>query len=191
MMKTVRFFVAALLTLGPALAVAGESVHGVWLRGGHDEKMEFYGCDGKLCAKGVEALPDGSPPPLILDHAEKTESNKWKGDLFNPEDGKLYPGTITLESANQMTLTGCLIGFLCQSESWSRVAKAPAASTSKTSTDKTLGDKTPGDKSPGDKSPSAKTPGDKTPSTKTPSAKPPAVGAPAPKTAPPAASTQQ
>jgi uncharacterized protein (DUF2147 family) len=150
MMKTVRTFVLALLALRPALADAGEAVHGVWLRGGHDETMEFYDCDGKLCARGELPLPDGSPPPLILNHAEKTAANKWKGDLFNPEDGKLYPGTITLDSANQITLTGCLIAFLCQSETWSRVVKAPSAAAA------------PSSKTPSSKTPAAAAPGPKT-----------------------------
>jgi uncharacterized protein (DUF2147 family) len=167
MMKAVRTLVFALLAFCPALANAGEAVHGVWLRGGHDETMEFYDCEGKLCARGELPLPDGSPPPLILNHAEKTAPNKWKGDLFNPEDGKLYPGTITLDNANQLTLTGCLIAFLCQSETWSRVVKAP---TSKAPTAAASAPKTA--------APAA------APASKTPAA------APTPKTAPPAASTK-
>jgi uncharacterized protein (DUF2147 family) len=104
-------------------AQAEEAIYGVWVRGGHQEKLEFFDCDGKLCARGVVPLPDGSPPPLILRNAPQIAANQWKGDLFNPENGKTYSGTITLNSPKQLTLTGCLIAFLCQSETWTKVVK--------------------------------------------------------------------
>ncbi len=102
-------------------AYAGEAIYGVWVRGGHeDEKLEFYDCDGQLCAKETVLPPDGSPAIVILRHAAKIAPNQWKGPLFNPENGKLYSGTITLDKPNQFTLKGCLIAFLCQSETWTR-----------------------------------------------------------------------
>jgi len=108
--------------------LGAEAIHGVWLRtGGHNERLEFFDCDGRLCARGDLPMPDGSPPPLILRNAEKAGPNQWKGELFNPENGKLYSGKITLNAPNQLTLTGCLIAFLCQSETWTRVSKPPLA----------------------------------------------------------------
>jgi uncharacterized protein (DUF2147 family) len=130
MRKSIVFIFLALLTSAPALAA--EAVYGTWQRhGGNSEKLEFYDCDGQLCARGVIPLPDGSPPPVVLRHAKKTTPNQWKGDLFNPENGKTYFGTITLDTPNQLTLSGCLIAFLCQSETWTRVAKAPAPAPAK------------------------------------------------------------
>lgn len=122
MMKLFSKVAIVMLVATPALA--SEAIYGVWLRGGPQaEKLEFYDCDGQLCARGVQPLPDGSPAPVILRHAKKTAPNQWKGDLFNPENGKLYSGTITLDKPNQLTLTGCLVAFLCQSEAWTRVVK--------------------------------------------------------------------
>ena len=117
----------ALVLLLASPAYAGEAIHGVWVRGGHeDEKLEFYDCDGQLCAKETELPKDGSPATVILRHAAKIAPNQWKGPLFNPDDGKLYSGTITLDKPNQFTLKGCLIAFLCQSETWTRdVTAAP------------------------------------------------------------------
>jgi uncharacterized protein (DUF2147 family) len=123
MMIVARSLFCAVLTLAPLSATAAEAVFGVWTRnGGHDEKLEFYDCAGKLCAKGVIPLPDGSPPPVILRSATKTAPNQWRGDLFNPENGKIYSGSIQLDSPTQLTLTGCLVAFLCQSEIWTRPA---------------------------------------------------------------------
>ena len=126
-MKTIiRLCLSALLWSAPAAALAAEVVYGVWMRGGHTEKLEFYDCSGKLCAKGIIPMPDGSPPPVILRNALKTAPNQWRGDLFNPENGKIYNGSITLETPERLTLTGCLVAFLCQSETWTRVPPAAA-----------------------------------------------------------------
>lgn len=126
---------AAASVLCVPAAGAAEAVHGVWVREGHPmDKLEFFDCAGKLCAKGILPMLDGSPAPLVLRNAVKDTANHWKGDLFNPENGKMYKGEITLDSANQLTLTGCLVAFLCQSETWNRVPKSalPAAEGAKT-----------------------------------------------------------
>lgn len=118
--------VAVVALLAPSLAFATEAIHGVWVREGHPEdKLEFYDCSGKLCAKGVQPLPDGTPAPIVLRNAAKVAANNWKGDLFNPENSKIYKGEITLDSQDQLTLTGCLVAFLCQSETWTRVSGPP------------------------------------------------------------------
>lgn len=124
MKKLVLRLAALLALLGPFPAQAAEAIYGVWVRDGHpDDKLEFYDCKGKLCAKGILPLPDGSPAPEILRKAAKNGDNSWKGDLFNPEDGKTYTGSITYDSTNKLTLSGCLMIF-CQSETWTRVSFA-------------------------------------------------------------------
>ena len=130
MLQTVRGITVALALIAPVAASAGEAVYGLWMRDGHVEKLEFFDCEGNLCARGVIPLPNGSEPPLILRHAPKIAPNQWKGDLFNPQNGKLYTGTITLNDPDKLTLTGCLIAFLCQSETWTRVAAPPSSKAS-------------------------------------------------------------
>lgn len=126
MNKSMLSLAAAMALLAPAVSVAAEPIYGVWVREGHPtDKLEFYDCNGKLCAKGVLPMLDGSPPPIVLRSAAKTGPNSWKGDLFNPEDGKTYTGKITYDSPTQFTLTGCLMAFLCQSETWERVSGPP------------------------------------------------------------------
>ena len=156
---TALAFLAAALPASAATAKAlpTDAIYGVWGRVGHDDQLEFYDCEGKLCAKGSPPPADGSEPPLILRNAVKSAANQWKGDLFNPENGKTYGGKITLDSQNQLTLTGCLIAFLCQSETWTRVSKAsdPKTLDSKTPAPKTLYSKTPASKTPAPKTPAA------------------------------------
>jgi uncharacterized protein (DUF2147 family) len=44
--------------------------------------------------------------------------NKWKGAVYDPEDGRDYDVDITL-SGDKLTLTGC-VAFLCDSDTWVR-----------------------------------------------------------------------
>jgi uncharacterized protein (DUF2147 family) len=55
--------------------------------------------------------------------------NRWKGEIYNTQDGKIYAGRISLVSANVLRIEGCLMGFLCGGENWSRAQceEAPAA----------------------------------------------------------------
>jgi uncharacterized protein (DUF2147 family) len=107
----------------PTAANAVDAIYGVWVREGHPtDKLEFYDCAGKLCAKGIEPMPDGSPPPQVLKNAAKTTPNHWEGQLDDPESGKTYIGKIALDSPTALTMTGCLVAFLCQSETWTKVS---------------------------------------------------------------------
>lgn len=120
-LNVIVIFTLLLVLLAPARA--SEGIGGVWKRDGVDGgKLEFFDCKGKLCARGVVPLPDGSPPPLIIRNASKVGENSWKGDLYNPEDGKIYGGRVVLNSPSKLTLTGCLMELLCQSEGFIRVS---------------------------------------------------------------------
>ncbi len=113
----------AIALCSPTAANAVDAIYGVWVREGHpDDKLEFYDCTGKLCAKGIDPMPDGSPPPVVLKNAAKTTPNHWEGDINDPESGKTYIGKIALDSPTSLTMTGCLVAFLCQSETWTRVS---------------------------------------------------------------------
>lgn len=195
MRKALLCIAAATALCAPTAArAAADPIYGVWVREGHpDDKLEFYDCAGKLCAKGTEPMPDGSPAPEILRNAAKVATNNWKGDLFNPENGKMYKGEITLDSPTQLTLTGCLVAFLCQSETWTRVsgptkpAEAPAGKAAAPAHDAApkAGAKDSA-KEPAAKEPAAKEPAAKEPAAKEPAAKEPAKPAakPAKPTAP-------
>ncbi|HSR79376.1 MAG TPA: DUF2147 domain-containing protein, partial [Hyphomicrobiaceae bacterium] len=44
--------------------------------------------------------------------------NKWKGAVYDPEDGRDYDVDISL-AGDRLTLKGC-IAFLCDSDTWTR-----------------------------------------------------------------------
>jgi len=123
MRKALLRIAMATALCAPTAAYAVDAVYGVWVREGHpNDKLEFYDCSGKLCAKGIEAMPDGSPAPQVLRDAAKTTPNHWEGEINDPESGKTYIGKIALDSPTSLTMTGCLVAFLCQSETWTKVS---------------------------------------------------------------------
>jgi len=124
---------AALLCAGlstSAFAAGSNDPHGLWLREG-GVRFSFYDCSGLLCAKvvGAQKPEDQSGiGTVILRGAKQTGANEWRGKLYNSDDGKVYDGVITLKSADELSLKGCVLGVLCGGETWKRIGPAPAAS---------------------------------------------------------------
>jgi uncharacterized protein (DUF2147 family) len=123
----IRSLLAAGLLFG-SLALVGAAQaaepYGVWLRPSTGAQVRFYNCGGKLCGK-VVAVKDKSRKAeigkSIMRGAVKSGANTWKGDLTDLASGKVYSGTVTLQSASALSLQGCVAMVLCQSETWSRV----------------------------------------------------------------------
>jgi uncharacterized protein (DUF2147 family) len=45
----------------------------------------------------------------------------WNGQIYNAEDGRTYGGHISLQGPNTLSVQGCVLGFLCGGETWTRV----------------------------------------------------------------------
>ncbi len=46
---------------------------------------------------------------------------RYEGQIYNSEDGKFYKVTIWTEEPGELTVKGCLIAFLCKSQTWTKV----------------------------------------------------------------------
>lgn len=46
---------------------------------------------------------------------------QWRGEVYNPENGKTYDSKINFAAPDVLRIEGCLLGFLCGGESWTRV----------------------------------------------------------------------
>ena len=60
--------------------------------------------------------------PILIDMKKKPGVDVWEGQVYNAKDGQLYSSTIKPVSADQMEIQGCVLGFLCGGETWTRVA---------------------------------------------------------------------
>ena len=49
------------------------------------------------------------------------EDAHYEGKIYNAEDGKFYDVTIWSDEPKELTVKGCLIAFMCQSQTWKKV----------------------------------------------------------------------
>lgn len=59
--------------------------------------------------------------PILLDMKKKPGLDQWEGQVYNAKDGQLYSSTITPLGTDQLEIKGCVLGFLCGGETWTRV----------------------------------------------------------------------
>jgi uncharacterized protein (DUF2147 family) len=60
--------------------------------------------------------------PILIDMKKKPGVDAWEGQVYNAKDGQFYSSTITPVGSDQLEIRGCVLGFLCGGETWSRVA---------------------------------------------------------------------
>jgi uncharacterized protein (DUF2147 family) len=59
--------------------------------------------------------------PILLDMKKKPGADSWEGQVYNAKDGQTYASTITPHGTDQLEIQGCVLGFLCGGETWTRV----------------------------------------------------------------------
>jgi uncharacterized protein (DUF2147 family) len=128
--------VVAMLAL-PALSHAGaEDALGTWKDTETGGTTQIYSCGGGICIKVVTPSKDrekdnyNSDPALkgrsmagvvIMTGASKDGADRWKGQLYNSEDGKTYTGYVIVNSKDEVKLEGCVLaGIICKSRIWRR-----------------------------------------------------------------------
>jgi uncharacterized protein (DUF2147 family) len=60
--------------------------------------------------------------PILIDMKRKPGVPQWEGQVYNAKDGQFYSSTITPIGSDQLEIKGCVLGFLCGGETWTRVA---------------------------------------------------------------------
>jgi uncharacterized protein (DUF2147 family) len=86
--------------------------------------------------------------PILIDMKKKPGVDQWEGQVYNGKDGKFYQSTIKPAGTDQLEIQGCILGFLCGGETWTRVAppipSSPSNSMAKGPPKATSGIKTTG-----------------------------------------------
>jgi uncharacterized protein (DUF2147 family) len=126
----------------PAEPSSSSPVIGRWLSESGNGVIELYPCDDRICGKlvwlqrpmenGTAAVDSHNPDPdlrhrplcglQMLGDFRKVDDRKWSdGWIYNPEDGKTYSGSMTLESSEVLKLRGyVIITLLGKTETWTR-----------------------------------------------------------------------
>jgi uncharacterized protein (DUF2147 family) len=60
--------------------------------------------------------------PILLEMKKKAGADSWEGSVYNAKDGQTYSSSITPTDADHLEIKGCVLGFLCGGETWTRVA---------------------------------------------------------------------
>jgi len=55
----------------------------------------------------------------ILSGMKPTGDGSWKGNIYNPEDGKTYSASMMLQGAS-LKVQGCALAIICKTQMWSR-----------------------------------------------------------------------
>jgi uncharacterized protein (DUF2147 family) len=130
-MKKTWFVALGILALsGPALA---NDAIGTWLVSEKTAVIKVDTCETGLCgAIGWAQTPGtdkNNPDPKLRERPivgmriftmKAAGQNKWEGEIYNAKDGKTYKGNVTLAGPNSLKIEGCVLGFLCGGETWTR-----------------------------------------------------------------------
>jgi uncharacterized protein (DUF2147 family) len=138
-MKSFALAAAAVLTAAPALAAEPT---GNWLTRNSESKVAISKCGQAICGtitalkapNGADGKPkvDSNNPDaskrnrpiigtMIVLNMTPGGADKWSGQVYNPEDGKTYSGSITLKGPNALDLQGCVAGgLICKTQTWTR-----------------------------------------------------------------------
>jgi uncharacterized protein (DUF2147 family) len=124
------FTTLALVSTAPARA----GVDGIWLDkdGG---MVRIRNCGDSMCGtiESVSTRDGGSANPRnrvgvpVLIGMRPNGPNKWKGQLYNVDDGKTYTGNLIELGPDSIRIEGCAL-FICGGENLSRV-KSTASTT--------------------------------------------------------------
>lgn len=135
-MRTVAFSAVCLMT-GVASALAADPT-GDWRVADGVANIRVAECNGSMWgAVAWEKTPGGrdknnpdvskqSRPtlgmPILIAMKKKPAVDQWEGQVYNAKDGQMYATTIKPLGSDQMEIQGCVLGFLCGGETWTRVS---------------------------------------------------------------------
>lgn len=132
-------WVTPLLAFLPLAAAFAAEPKGEWLVAEKTARIRIADCAGALWGfvaweadPGLDAKnPDPAKRtrptlgmPILL--GMKTDGpDRWNGRIYNSENGKFYSGGITMLAEDSLRVRGCILGFLCGGENWTRFKPTP------------------------------------------------------------------
>ncbi len=144
---TLGALAALILAAGVPSYASAADPSGIWAKDDGSAKMEVKKCGRSICSKIVWLRDpnDSRGRPLhdarnenvsmrdrpiiglpLFSNMVPTESNAWIGNVYNPEEGKIYTSVkVTLVSRNQIVLKGCKAWLLCGEKTWLRSKLLP------------------------------------------------------------------
>lgn len=119
-------------------ALAADPIEGRWITEDRDAVVEIKKCGNVTCGRIARFLvlpPDGADQrdinnpdaklrtrkllglPILTQFRQ--DGSKWRGRIYDPNNGKSYRSVIQRKGANTLKVSGC-IGPFCQTQTWRR-----------------------------------------------------------------------
>jgi uncharacterized protein (DUF2147 family) len=140
--RTTAASIAVLLAVISVAPAHSADAIGTWYTGDKDSRVRIVNCGGALCGNLVWLKEPNDPAtgrpktdkhnadaskqsrpllgvPIVL-AMKPSGTGQWSGEVYNASDGKTYTGSFTLTGPNTADLKGCVLGFLCKSQIWTR-----------------------------------------------------------------------
>ena len=134
-----RYAFYLLLVATPAFAA---SPKGDWLVEDKTAIIRIDSCGSALCGtivwtKKQGGVDENNPDPAkrsrpimglqLLLGMKPGSDGRWDGDIYNPENGKTYTSRMWLKNDDMIRVEGCVLGFLCGGQDWTRTTPPPSA----------------------------------------------------------------
>jgi uncharacterized protein (DUF2147 family) len=135
-MRSIPAIWGATFLLAGFAAAAEPQPTGEWRTADGRANVRIDDCDGVMWGiiswekepGGVDSYnpdPTGRNHPTlglhILRAMKPTRPGLWQGEVYNPENGKTYDSRMSLASPDVLRIEGCVLGFLCGGENWTRI----------------------------------------------------------------------
>jgi uncharacterized protein (DUF2147 family) len=133
---------AAAATVNAVTPAFAADPMGTWYTADNDSQVRITNCGGALCGNltwlKTPIDPATGQPKLDKNNADASKQsrpllgvpivlgmkpsgpNVWSGDVYNASDGKTYSGSFTMTGDNTADLKGCVMSFLCKTQTWTR-----------------------------------------------------------------------
>ena len=140
-----KAILCAIVIAGFATGASAAEVDGLWQGPIRHVVVRVEACGEGICgyivtSDGIKLNPDlpdakNKDPKLrsrpvkglALFYDLKGGPSKWSGGhIYNPDDGYTYAGSVELKDHDKLVLKGCVLGFVCKSQQWVRIAAEPA-----------------------------------------------------------------
>lgn len=127
------------LLAAAAPAFAASPAVGLWATPEENGRVQVTDCGGGLCGRVVDgdkiranpavkdvknkdaALRDRTLKGAALFEGMTGGPTTWRGKVYNPVDGGIYSGSVTLTAPDSLRLQGCIVWPLCKTQTWKRV----------------------------------------------------------------------
>jgi uncharacterized protein (DUF2147 family) len=102
--------------------IASADPIGTWLTEGGRSRVQVANCGGALCGTIVWLKepndPETGKPKTDM---KPNGASKWSGQVYSPEEGKVFSGNLTEQGPNAVRLEGCAMGgLICKGQNWTR-----------------------------------------------------------------------